>query len=696
VTQDSDTDSQPEESTSGPKTPWATSVEQVLAAVGVDPTDGLDAGEAADRLETHGPNALRDAKQKSAWTILVRQFKSIIIGLLIAAAVVAFMFGETIEMIAIAVVVVFNTGIGFATELRAVRSMEALRQMAEVAVRVRRDGQIIEIPARQLVPGDIVVLESGDLVPADLRVTTSTDMEVDESVLTGESVPVGKETEAVDAGVVLAERQNMLYRGTSVTRGRGEAVVVGTGMETEVGRISELVQEAGDRETPLEERLDSLGRQLVGICVGLAAAVGGVGVYQGKELFTVIETSIALAVATIPEGLPIVATIALARGVWRMADRNALVRNLAVVERLGSTTRILTDKTGTLTENEMTVAEYRDLERQLDADSAEDDDQDEPIADDSWGRKLLEIGVLCNDEHLGQAGVEETRVGEPMEMALLNVAANAGLDPEEVRGSWPRIDEEPFDSTTKMMATFHQSAAQGGESSGQVRTAVKGAPEAVIDHASQVLTESAQRVELTDKQRDDWRALNRQMAEDGLRVLALAERTTSGDERPEAAYQDLTLVGLVGMVDPPRADVRGALDACKHAGIRVVMVTGDQPGTALYVARELSLTEDPEATAVHGSELGEFDHLDETRSQQLRETSVFSRVSPEQKLRLVELHQAAGEVVAMTSMTRRRSCRPTSELRWASAAPRWRARRLTWCWAMTNSAPLWRRSNRAV
>ena len=550
-------------------------------------------------------------------------------------------------MVAISVVVVINAAIGFATELRAVRSMEALRKIAEVNVRVRRDGSIEEHPARDLVPGDVVALEAGNLIGADLRLLQSSELEVDESVLTGESVPVEKDVDSIEAETVLADRLNMLYRGTAVTRGRGTAVVVETGMGTEVGRISELVEEAAHRETPLEHRLDELGRKLVWVCVLLASMVAGIGLFQGKELFTVIETAIALAVATIPEGLPIVATLALARGMWRMADRNALVRNLAVIETLGSANTILTDKTGTLTKNRMTVARYEGSGGAIEAESDSDEDGEfrflvdgEPIdpGSDPILGPALEIGLLCNNEATIEEAEDAKRVGEPMETALTEVAVGAGIDRHALLDKQPRVHEEPFDADTAMMATYHRL-------DGETRVAVKGAPEAVLESSSQILTDEG--IEsLDDQRRQQWMEANERMSQSGLRVLGLAEKRVADTDAPP--YEELTFVGLVGMVDPPRADVADALDACREAGIRVVMVTGDQPGTALYVARELEMVEDEQAEAVHGGELGSVGDLDEGGRERVLDAPVFARVTPEQKLDLIELHQNAGAVVAMT------------------------------------------------
>jgi len=643
------------------ETPWSEASDDVTETLKTDLEAGLDSEEASRRLETYGPNRLTTSSTKSAWDIFVNQFLSLIIGLLVAAGIVAFAFGEYVEMVAIAVVVVINTGIGFFTELRAVRSMEALKEIAEVTSQVIRDGTLQEVPARQLVPGDVIRLEAGNLVGADMRLVDSSELEADESVLTGESMPISKIVEPLDAETGLADRTNMVFRGTAVTRGHGRAVVTHTGMGTEVGRITELVDTASKRETPLEERLDDLGRNLVWICLVLAAGIGALGLSQGKPLFTVVETAIALAVATIPEGLPIVATLALARGMWRMAERNALVRNLAVVETLGSASLILTDKTGTLTKNQMTVDRYAteggttslnwdESAASLENRTPAQQPADTETSDDDVIQRALRIGVLCNNEpweidEPDEQDERNSRIGEPMEMALLEAAHAVGHDPAEIRRSWPRTGEEPFDASTKMMATYHSTPDEdvGRESSTLV--AVKGAPEAVLEACSQAVTPNGDVVPLDEESRDAWITNNLDWGQDGLRVLALAEKRVSSE--PEDPYKDLNFVGLVGMIDPPRAEVEEALAACRDAGIRVVMVTGDQPGTALHVARSLKMVDD-DTDPAHGADVGDVDDADSETSETLRQTDIFSRVTPEQKFDLVQLHQSAGEVVAMT------------------------------------------------
>jgi Ca2+-transporting ATPase len=625
--------------------PWGRPADEVLHALEVDPERGLDAAEVKWRRWRYGPNRLREAREESAWRILAAQFKSMIVGLLAVAAALSFAFGRVDEGIAIAAVVAINAAIGFVTELRAVRSMEALRRLGRVTTKVLRDGRVLEVRAEALVPGDIVPLEAGDLVSADLRLIEASKLQADESALTGESAPVGKNTGTLDGEVPLAERRNMVFTGTAVTRGSGRGVVVATGAASELGQVSVLVEEAEAPRTPLERRLDRLGYRLIGVTLAVAALVAVAGILTGKGLFLMVETGIALAVATIPEGLPIVATIALARGMWRMARRNVLINRLSAVETLGATTIICTDKTGTLTENRMTVVRIAVASGEIQVgdeaaggafvrDGRPVDPRGEPLL-----REVLEIGVLCNNAALPRPDDPAGRaVGDPLEVALLAAGAMAGFSAEDLRKRHPEVREEPFDPETKMMATVH-------EADGRYRVAVKGAPEAVLSLCSHARTVSAERL-LDDEGRRAWREQSDRMAAEGLRVLALAAKVV---KTPEARpYEDLTLVGLVGLLDPPRRDVRAAVAACRDAGIRVVMVTGDQPLTARRVASAVGLIEDEGAEVVRGEEIRPPDQLSAANRRRLLEARILARVTPRQKLDLVELHQRSGAVVAMT------------------------------------------------
>ncbi len=629
-----------------PETPWTWSVEDLLQELGVSPDRGLNPGEVTRRRRRFGPNRLQEAKRKSAWRILADQFKGLMTALLTVAAALSFLFEDWVEGLAIAGVIVINSVIGFFTELRAVRSMEALHRMSRVTTRVRRQGRVREIPAVELVPGDLIVLEGGDLVPADLRLIEASKLQADESALTGESVPVSKKIEPIPADTPLAERKNMVFKGTALTRGSGEGLVAGTGLHTELGRISSLVEEAKEERTPLEKRLDQLGRRLIGVTLGVAALVIASGIATGKGIHLMVETGIALAVATVPEGLPIVATIALARGMLRMARRNALVNRLSAVETLGATNIICADKTGTLTENRMTVTQLQfageTLEVRREGDPFRKNDHAVDLSEDSLLEEALKTGVLCNNATLDTGSPAEGEngvIGDPLEYALLVAGDRGGLRREALLETLPEVREEAFDPEVKMMATVH-------EDNGRYRVAVKGAPEAVFQHCDSVRTRDGDRPWKGEEQ-SQWQEYNRHMAEQGLRVLALATKKVKDPQAPP--YEGLTLLGLVGLLDPPRGDVKEALASCQTAGIRVIMVTGDQPITAQKVAQSVQLVErEDEAAVIEGKDLRSPEGLADAERGRFLNASLFARVSPKQKLDLVTLHQNNGSIVAMT------------------------------------------------
>jgi len=605
--------------------PWARSATDVAAALGVLPGEGLAAAEARRRLAAHGPNLLAGGTRAPAGHILLRQFRSLVTALLAAAAAAAFLFGEWAEGIAVAAVIALNAGIGFATELRAVRSTEALGRLGTAMARVRRGGRLREVPAAELVPGDVVLVEAGDLVAADLRLLGASRLQADESQLTGESLPVAKRVDAVGETTPLAERGCQLFRGSAVVRGSGEGVVVATGTATELGRIAELAAVSGHDTTPLERRLERLGRALAWCALGAGAVTAAAGALSGRDLFLMVETGIALAVAAIPEGLPIVATIALARGAWRMARRHALVKRLAAVETLGEVTVIFTDKTGTLTANRMTVRWI-----------AVEDGEHEPGAGHPAVRAALEVAALCSNAGLAADG---GAVGDPLEVALLEAAAREGIDRTRLVAAQPEVSEEPFDPVHRMMATVHR-RAEGG-----FRIAVKGAPEAVLAACTRVLGAGGEHP-LGGEARAAWHRRQQRLAGDGYCVLGLAEkRAGAADAEP---FAELTWIGLALLEDPPRAGVREAMAACRAAEIHVAMVTGDQPATARTIAREVGLAAaGEEPVVVAGGELAARPWSAEQRRRLLR-ARVFARVDPEQKLDLVALHQQYGAVVAMT------------------------------------------------
>ena len=596
--------------------PWATAAAAIATQFDVDPQHGLSAAQVLERRDRHGANRLRAVQRRSAWKILLAQFDSLLVALLAVAAIVALVFREWVEAVAIFVVLLVNAAIGFVTELQAVRSMAALRKLGVARTRVRRDGAVIDVPAAELVPGDIVIIEGGDVVSADLRIVEASRLQANESTLTGESLPVAKSVERVDAEASIGERRSMLFKGTVVTRGSGTAVVVATGMQTELGHITKLTDEAEDETTPLEQRLEQLGRALVWVALALAAVVIGFGLATDRPLLLLVETAIALAVAAVPEGLPIIATIALARGMRRMARHNALINQLSAVETLGATTVLCTDKTGTLTENRLRVGELHVAA--------------EP-PDEAARRHALELGVLCNNASLDDD--HDQGVGDPLELALLRAGVDAGIDRSELLERLPERRELAFDPELALMATVHGHAPP-------YLAAVKGAPEAVLRHA-----------ELDDAARRRWLEDGEQLAATGLRMLAIAEREL--ERLDDDVYAGLQLIALVGLIDPPRVAVRETVAALHGAGVRVVMVTGDHPNTARSIARATGLLDDAEdendaSKVVLGSALERAASLPEAERAALLRGLVFARVSPKQKLDLIDLHQAAGTIVAMT------------------------------------------------
>ncbi len=607
---------------------WTKPAAEVVRILGVDLTEGLSEQEATRRRASVGPNLLREPPGISWWLILASQLKSLVVALLGIAALVSFAFGEVIEGAAVIAVLAINTTLGFVAELRAARSMQALRRLGGEKARIRRGGQDKLLPVERIVPGDVVLFEGGDRIPADLRVVEVAQLETDESILTGESLPVAKDCTPHPADTPLHARASMLFKGTTVTHGAGVGVVVATGMSTELGRVAELVASAEDEVTPLEERLDELGRRLIVATLFIAIGAAVVGAAAGKDTLLMVQTAIALAVAAIPEGLPIVATIALARGMWRMARRNALINRLSAVETLGATTLILTDKTGTLTENRLAVRRVITSAGTHELDGRTVDVSREPLL-----AKSLRIAAFCNDASIRRRSGRIEGTGDPLEVALLEAAALAGIERNELLAECPEEREEAFDAALRMMATFHR---VGDE----IHVAVKGAAEPLLEHADAILEAAGARA-ITDDDRRAWDATNDALAAQGFRVLGLAtKKAATLDEDP---YEGLTFVGLVALIDPPRREATRALAACRAAGIRVVMVTGDQASTAAFVAAAVGMTGNDAATAVVGTDIaaeGSLDHL--------RETDIFARVGPEQKLRLIAMHQEAGEVVAMT------------------------------------------------
>ncbi|MGM0385093.1 MAG: cation-translocating P-type ATPase, partial [Actinomycetota bacterium] len=576
----------------------AVAADEVLTSLRVDPETGLSSDEAADRQQRHGRNVLEARERASAARILLDQVRSTVVVLLAVAVVAGVLIGEYAEAVAIAVVLVVNTVVGFVTELRAVRSVEGLRSLASTIADVERDDTREELDAAELVPGDIVSVEAGDQIAADIRLVEASDLTVEEAALTGESAAVEKTTEAVDADSGVGDRTSMLFMGTTVQSGRGRGVVVATGSRTEVGQIATMVEGAQTGRAPLQEGLDRLGRTLSIVVVVVTAALIGIGLLRGLDIREVLEVAIALAVAVVPEGLPAVATLTLTVGMRRMARRNALVSRLPTVETLGSTTVVASDKTGTLTTNVMEVV-------------------DVALADGVEESTLWETAILANDADISEDGED---IGDPTETALLRAAEDAGVDWRELRAAAARRAEDPFDSESKRMAVVVGDTVHA-----------KGAPEVLLDGDSPL-----------------GRAAE-EMGERALRTLAIGRRTVAdgeiedGTDPGDLAYEGLELLGVVGLQDPPREDAIRALETLRGAGIRVVMVTGDQPRTARAVADQMGIRAE---RVISGSELADLD--DDAFTAAVGEVDVYARVEPEQKLRIVEALQAAGEVVAVT------------------------------------------------
>ncbi len=608
--------------------PHAIEAAAVAQSLTVDPAAGLSSTEVTQRRAHYGDNALETTKSRAAWRILLDQFKSLVVALLAVAAVVAWLTGDKVEAVAILVVLGLNALIGFVTEWQAGRALNALRLSSHTTARVRREQREAMIDTAELVPGDVVILNAGDRVPADLRLLEAASLRAEESALTGESAPVEKAVAAVAAESVLAERHSMLYLGTIIAAGRAVALVTATGAQTEMGKIGHLVASVPDEATPLERRLDEMGRHLVLLVLVIAAVVMLTGWLRGETWWVMIEVGISLAVAAVPEGLPAVTTLILALGVLRMARQRAIVRRLSAVETLGSTTVICSDKTGTLTENRMTVREYQLANGnaiKLDA----------PPAHDELLNRAVRAGVLCNEAAFHPEAKEKERAtGDPTEIALLVVAHGLKVDVAQMRAEYPKLAERPFDSDSKRMTTVHRMP------DGTRLALLKGAPGVVFEACASL--DEATRARLL--------ATNEQMADHALRVLALAEKQLGQDGSDDAAEAEsatgYTLLGLVGMIDPPRAEAAAAIQQAHAAGIRTVMLTGDQLNTARAIARELKLSEDAEPLALHARDLA--DASPERLTELAHTVTVFARVSPEDKLRIVEALQKAGEVVAVT------------------------------------------------
>jgi Ca2+-transporting ATPase len=626
---------------------WYTmETEAVFANLGTS-FSGLSTEEARRRREQYGPNELREGKRISPLKVFFDQFKSFLIIILLVAVVLSLTLGEVVDAAVIGAILLFASGLGFIQEYRAERAMETLKRMAAPTATVIREGCVQDIPARELVPGDVVVLRTGDKIPADARVLEAVNLKVDEAPLTGESVPVEKVSVPVDGDVEIAERRNMVYMGTTAVYGRGKAVVTATAMETEFGAIAQMLQEVELTKTPLQVNLDRMGK---GIAVGalvLCLLLVVIGILRGHQVIEMLIWGISLAVAAVPEALPAVVTIGLAIGVQRMVSRHALVRRLPVVETLGCTTVICSDKTGTLTQDQMTVRRLWVADKIIEVSGVGYEPRGvfsvagkpyDPVQDKDVEMLLL-AGCLCNDTRLTYSDSEEgwEVTGDPTEGALVVLAQKAGLEQDKLAQQFPRIGEIPFSSERKRMTTIH------GSPRGQIAF-MKGAPELVLE-ASGYIPRGGGKERLTPQERDRVLVVAREMAGDALRVLGLAYRAVPEREHwDESVEQEMIFVGLVGMIDPPRDEVKGAIKTCKGAGIKTVMITGDHQVTAKAIADELDIIKG--GVVVDGRQLeklgpGEFDDF-------VEQVGVYARVSPAHKLKIVSALRSQDHVVAMT------------------------------------------------
>ncbi|HLO18139.1 MAG TPA: cation-translocating P-type ATPase [Anaerolineales bacterium] len=604
---------------------------------------GLSSTEIAERMLKYGSNELQSARRVSPWEILLEQFKNVLILILLGATGISLFLGHGIESVVIAIIVLFAVLLGFVQEYRAERAIEALRRMAAPTATALRDGREAKIPAKDLVPGDVIILHTGDRVPADARLMEAINLQVEEAALTGESVPVEKHSYALDSeDLPVGDRRNMTYAGTAVTYGRGRALVVATGMQTEFGTIAQLLQTIETGKTPLQHNLDKVGTVLARAAFVVVALIVVLGLLRGQPFIEMLIFGIALAVAVVPEALPAVVTISLAIGVQKMVKRNALIRRLPAVETLGSTSVICSDKTGTLTKDEMTVRKIFAGEKPFTVSGA--GYTPEGVFSTNGGstsgvtptlRQMLMAAALASDTRLVKDSTGNWDIkGDPTEGALVVAAAKAGLDKESLDSSYPRIHEIPFSSESKRMVTVHQT-------NGSLTAYAKGAPEVILNDCEFIVTAEGLRV-LDTKYREQTLCQAQNMAGEALRVLAIAFKP---DTELQSAQRGMTFLGLAGMIDPPRSEAKAAIGVCTEAGIRPIMITGDHPATAEAVARELGLLHNG-GRVLTGAELEEMP--DDQLECEVENISVYARVSPAHKLRVVTAWQARGHIAAMT------------------------------------------------
>ncbi len=624
-----------------PADPHTLSVEEILLALQTDSAVGISQIEAEKRSKEFGANIFKAQKQKRIIWMLLLQFKSPIVYLLLFAVLVTLYFQNFVEAIAILVVIIINALIGFFMELQARNSMNALREMDVIYTKLLRDGKIIELPAEHIVPGDIITLEAGDVVPGDAHVIESNQLQCDESSLTGESLPVEKNIEKLAKATVLGDQFNMVFKGSSVTNGNGKAVITGISQNTQLGTITTLVEKSAEKETPLDKKISVLSKKLIWITLGMTTIFAITGLIQGKDWVLILETSIALAVAAFPEGLPIVATVALAYGMLLMAKRNAIVKKLSAVETLGSTNVILTDKTGTLTENKIYVDSFSFPNEKISVtikDNLISFVEGDFEKNKEAFQKLRLIAALCNNA-ISKKTKEKTAItGDPIEIALVNLVNKSGSTMEELNTQYKRIGEIPFSSDTKIMGTLHQST------NGNF-VAAKGSVEHLLVKCSKLLDGTTIK-ELGEEERKSILAASEKLAAGGLRVLLFAYKEES--EINKADYlNSLTYVAMIAFIDPPRLDIKEAILTCRKAGIKIVMITGDHPLTALNIAKKVGLVDENEQNVISGIDIPDMEAISAEWNKKILNTAVFARTTPKQKLEIVAIYQKAGNIVAM-------------------------------------------------
>ncbi len=621
------------------KTNWFNvTVDETIKQLGTDLEKGITKEEVSKRQKEYGLNELAAKKKKSTFVKFLEQFKDFMIIVLIISAIVSGVVGVMEEglsgitdTVIILVVVIVNAIIGVLQENKAEKSLEALQKLSSHVAKVIRDGKLEVVPSRELVPGDLVVIETGDYVPADLRIVEAVNLKSQESALTGESVPVEKNAEKIDDEKIgLGDRINMLFSSSLITYGRGKAIVVETGMNTEVGKIANIINSAEEGSTPLQQKLDKLGKTLGIVALIICFVIFGIGLLYGKDVIEMFMTAVSLAVAAIPEGLPAVSTIVLAIGVQRMVKKNAIVKKLPAVETLGSATVICSDKTGTLTQNKMTVEKIFYNNKLVDLKKFKRNLADKDLD------LLVHTSMLCNDTKISNSN---ELTGDPTETALVDLGFKLDYD-SALYGMYPRVKEIPFDSDRKLMTTVH-------DANGRYLVYTKGGVDELLARCTKYRINEQIKDDL-EAFKPQIRKINDEMASSALRVLAMAYKELDHeptDEEMKNMEKDLIYIGMVGMIDPPRLEVKDAVSKCKKAGIKTVMITGDHKTTAIAIAKTLGILQN-EKEAITGLELEEMSQEDLEKN--IRKYSVYARVSPEHKVRIVKAWQANGEIVAMT------------------------------------------------